>query len=49
MHLMTSPPSEPPAGHQHCTPPCLPLPSPALACLAVPLPSLPGLSSSCPS
>lgn len=47
MHLMTSPPSEPPAGHQHCTP-HHPLSSPAqvLACLAIPLLSLPTLSSS---
>lgn len=30
MHLMTSPPSEPPAGHQHCIPPpASPLPSSA--------------------
>lgn len=33
MHLMTSPPSETPIGHQHCTP-CLPHPLPSsAACL----------------
>lgn len=50
MLLMTSPPSEPHAGHQHCISrtPHLPLPSPArpLACVAAPLLSLPALSSS---
>lgn len=45
MHLMTSPPSEPPTGHHHCTP-HLPHPSPAqlLACPAITLLSLLALS-----
>lgn len=48
MHLTTSPPSEPHAGTSTAPAPCLSLLSPAqlFACLAVPLHSLPSLSSS---